>query len=68
MPLHLSGASPVVLQASKRGAPVGSWLEGMLARKPRMLVTVALANKMARTVWALLVKQEDYRAPVAVAA
>jgi hypothetical protein len=40
----------------------------MLARKPRMLVTVALANKTARTVWAVLVKQEDYRAPAAVAA
>lgn len=66
--LLIIGASAVVLQASKRGAPAGSWLEGMLARKPRMLVTVALANKMARTVWALLVKQEDYRAPVAVAA
>ena len=59
------GSSTVVLQASKRGAPKGSWLEQMLARKPRMLVTVALANKMiARIVWALLVKQENYRAPV----
>ncbi len=66
--LLIIGASAVVLQVSKRGAPAGSWLEAMLARKPRMLVTVALANKMARTVWALLVRQEDYRAPVAVAA
>jgi hypothetical protein len=32
-----------------------------------MLVSVALANKMARTVWALLVRQEDYRAPAPVA-
>jgi transposase len=55
-------------QASKRGAPKGSWLEQMLARKPRMLVTVALANKMARIIWALLVKQENYRAPVAAKA
>jgi transposase len=39
----------------------------VLAQKPRMLVTVALANKMARTVWELLVKQEDYRVLVAVA-
>ena len=54
-------------QASKRGAPKGSWLEQMLTRKPRMLVTVALANKMARIVWALLVKQEN-RAPVAAKA
>ena len=40
----------------------------LLARKPRMLVTVALANKTARIIWALLVKEEDYRAPVAAAA
>lgn len=66
--LLIIGSGAVVLQASKRGAPAGSWLESMLARKPRMLVTVALANKMARTVWALLIKQEYYRAPVAAAA
>ena len=46
----------MVQQASRRGAPKGSWLAQMLARKPKMLVTVALANKMARIVWALLVK------------
>ncbi len=40
----------------------------MLARKPRMLVAVALANKMARIVWALLRKQKSYRAPAAVTA
>jgi hypothetical protein len=38
----------------------------MLARKPRMLVIVALANKMARTAWALLAKNEIYRAPAVV--
>jgi hypothetical protein len=48
--------------------PAGSWLEQMLARKPRMLVTVALANKTARIIWAVLTKNEDYRAPVAAAA
>ncbi|HET7163576.1 MAG TPA: IS110 family transposase [Pseudolabrys sp.] len=63
--LLIIGSSAVVQQASKRGAAKGSWLEQMLARKPRMLVTVALANKMARIVWALLVKREVYRAPVA---
>jgi len=36
----------------------------MLARKPRMLVITALANKMARTVWALMLKNETYRALV----
>jgi transposase len=62
------GSSAVVQQASKRGAPKGSWLEKMLARKPRMLVTVALANKMARIVWAELVRHENYRSPVAARA
>ena len=65
--LLIIGASAVVLAASKRGAPKGSWLEQMLARKPRMLVTVALANKTARIVWAVLAKNEDYRAPAVAA-
>jgi transposase len=65
--LLIIGSCAVVLQASKRGAPAGSWLEQMLARKPRMLVTVALANKTARIVWALLTRHEDYRAPAAAA-
>jgi transposase len=42
--LLIIGGSSVVQQACRRGAPAGSWLEGMLARKPRMLVSVALAN------------------------
>ena len=66
--LLIIGASAVVKQAVLRGAPAGSWLEQMLARKPRMLVSVALANKMARTVWALLIRQEDYKAPAAATA
>jgi transposase len=37
----------------------------MLLRKPKMLVIVALANKIARVVWALLVKGGVYRAPAA---
>ncbi|QNE07117.1 IS110 family transposase [Croceicoccus marinus] len=66
--LLIIGGSSIVRQACRRGAPAGSWLEGMLARKPRMLVSVALANKMARTVWALLTKNENYRAPAAITA
>lgn len=36
------------------GAPDGSWLARMLARKPKMLVAVALANKMVRMAWAIM--------------
>jgi transposase len=63
--LLIIGASAVVRWASRRGAPAGSWLERMLTRKPRMLVMVALANKMARTIWAMTVRGEAYRDPVA---
>jgi transposase len=62
--LLIIGSSAVVRQASRPGAPERPWLAGMLARKPRMLVTVAQANKTARIVWAVLTREEDYRAPV----
>src|SRR4051794_7338826 len=61
--LLILGGSAVVRHACAKGAAAGSWLAQMLARKPRMLVTVALANKTARIIWALLVKGEEYRAP-----
>jgi transposase len=60
--LLIIGASAVVSQARRRGAPAGSWLARMLVRKPRMLVMVALANKTARIIWALLAKGEVYSA------
>jgi transposase len=62
--LLIIGASAVVRWAARKGAPAGSWLERMLARKPRMLVAVALANKMARIIWALLAKGGIYRASI----
>jgi len=65
--LLIIGASSVVSHATRRGAPAGSWLARMLATKPRMLVIVALANKMARIVWALMAKNEVYRAPLVAA-
>ena len=65
--LLVIGASAVIKQALTRGAPAGSWLAQMLARKPRMLVAVALANKTARIVWALLSKGGVYRAPALAA-
>ena len=61
--LLITGAMTVVCWAVRRGVTTDPWLAGMLARKPRMLVAVALANRMARIVWALLTKKESYRAP-----
>ncbi|GGD77084.1 IS110 family transposase [Croceicoccus mobilis] len=52
-----------------KSIPDDSWLARMVARKPRMLVAIALANKTARTIWAMMTKNEDYRDPAqAVAA
>ena len=51
-----------------KSIPEGSWLARIAARKPRMIVAIALANKMARTIWAMLTKNEDYRVPAQVLA
>jgi transposase len=66
--LLIIGAMAVVRWAARKGAPEGSWLARMLARKPRLVVAVALAAKMARAAWAMLRRGEDYRAPAAAAA
>lgn len=65
--LLIIGASAVVSWAARNGAPAGSWIARMVARKPPMLVRVALANKMARIVWALMARGGVYRAPAAAA-
>ena len=64
--LLIMGAMTVVRWADQRGAPPGSWLARMLARKPRMLVAVALANRMARIAWALMTNKQVYREPAPV--
>ena len=63
--LLITGAMVIVRWACRKGAQEGTWLHRMLRRKPRMLVAIALANKMARSIWAMLTKGEDYRGPVA---
>lgn len=66
--LLVTGATAVIRWASRRGAPAGSWLARMLSRKPVPVVAVALANKMARGIWAMLSRDESYRGPVLIGA
>lgn len=66
--LLIIGAMSRLNRSGRKSIPEGSWLERMIARKPRMLVAIALANKMARTIWAMLTRNEDYRVPAQVAA
>ena len=58
--LFLLGATAVVRQALIKPPAQTSWLGSMLARKPRMLVITAVANKIARVAWALMAKGGVY--------
>ena len=68
--LLVSGATAVINAAMRPGSQqMTEWLRALLLRKPRKLAAVALANKMARTVWAMMKRGETYRRPsVAVGA
>ena len=43
-----------------------AWLRRLMARRPAKVVAVALANKMARMAWAIIVHDERYREPAAL--
>ena len=62
--LLIIGAMTRIRWAVKNGPQEGSWLAQMLERKPRMLVAIALANKTARIIWAMMTKEQDYKDPM----
>ena len=64
LPSFLLSDKPGLIQF---GVRKGSWLARMLDRKPKLLVAITLANRMARGIWAMLMKQENYRNPEAMA-
>ena len=66
--LLIMGAMSRLNWLGRKSVPEGSWLARMLQRKPRMLVAVALANKMARAIWAMLSNGVDYQYPTQTAA
>lgn len=65
--LLVVGATSVVRRANSNTSATGAWVRCLLERKPPRVVTVAVANKTARIVWAVLARRETYRAPVAAA-
>lgn len=65
--LILGASSVVIKRRTNPMAPPGTWLGGLLERKPGMLVRVALANKSARIVRALMARGGVCKAPVAAA-
>jgi transposase len=61
--LLVTGAMAVIRWALRRGAPRNPWLARLLDRKPPMVAAFALANKMARGIWAMMTRGENYRGP-----
>jgi transposase len=61
--LLIIGAQAVLLRS--KAAHADSWVQGLLARRARLVVAVALANKTARIAWAVMTKGQTYRRPAA---
>src|SRR5262245_29151863 len=66
--LFVAGALAVIRYAKIHGTKHRPWLTALLARRPTKVAAIALANKIARMVWAMMAKGERYREPVALAA
>ena len=66
--LLVLGATSMLGRAEGWHSAVGSWLRSILERRPARLVTVALANKMARIAWAVMTRNEVYHPQGGVAA
>jgi transposase len=62
------GATSMVRRAAEWNSVAGVWTRGVLERRPVRLVTVALANKMARIAWAVMTRKDIYHARGPVAA
>jgi transposase len=59
--LLVLGATSLLNVVSKRKGGLRDWIVGLLAKKPARLVTVALANKLARIIWAMMKNGECFR-------
>jgi transposase len=59
--LLIVGAMSVIRWVVRKGGSANRWLATLVMRKPKMVAAVALANKMARMIWALTTKEQDYR-------
>lgn len=66
--LLIHGARAVLRVAERKANYADSWLANLLSRRPKNVAAVALANKNARIVWALLAHNREYEAEYELAA
>jgi transposase len=66
--LFMAGALAVIRYAKINGTKHRPWLTALLARRPVKVAAIALANKIARMVWAMMARGERYKQPLALAA
>jgi len=66
--LLVAGAMTVIRHGRRTNFAKRPWLADLVAHKPTKVAAVALANKNARTAWALLANGGTYRQPAIAAA
>jgi transposase len=59
----MHGARSLVRLAAGRAGRFWTWIDGLVGRRPFNVVVAAVANKLARIIWAMLRRDELYRTP-----
>jgi len=62
--LLVVGALSVIRRAKQLGYTRHPWLVRLMARRSTKVAAIALANKIARIAWAMMARNESYRAPL----
>ena len=59
----MNGTTAVIRRIGQAEGPTAIWIRRLLQKKPARVATVAIANRTARVVWAVMLREEEYRRP-----